>query len=391
MGEAKVEEPAAKNESEKKPAAPVPAPAPAAVPVATDGGAKKEDGGAITAIYKIDMHCEGCAKKIKRAVRHVKDVESVKADCGANKLTVIGKMDVVAVKQKLELKTKKKVELISPQPKKDAPAAAAAAPAAAEKKADEKKPEEKKAPEEKPKESTVVLKIRLHCEGCIQKIRRIILKINGVHSVDLDGVKDLVTVKGTMDVKQLEPYLKDKLKRNVEIVPPKKEEPAGEKKKEESPAPAAPAGGGEKKKEEAGGGGEKKEKEGGGGEKKEAGGGEKKEKEGGGEKKEGESKPAPPPAAEGGGAKPAEVVNKFEYYGGYPYQPLYYEAPMQYQSYSMEANPSYYYNHNYGYNNHGYVDHRYDVVPMDPHFPHHMQNDQPQMFSDENPNACSVM
>lgn len=56
-------------------------------------------------------------------------------------------MDVVAVKQKLELKTKKKVELISPQPKKDAPAAAAAAPAAAE-----KKPEEKKAPEEKPKE-----------------------------------------------------------------------------------------------------------------------------------------------------------------------------------------------------------------------------------------------
>lgn len=76
----------------------------------------------------------------------------MKADCGANKLTVIGKMDVVAVKQKLELKTKKKVELISPQPKKDAPAAAAAAPAAAEKKADEKKPEEKKAPEEKPKE-----------------------------------------------------------------------------------------------------------------------------------------------------------------------------------------------------------------------------------------------
>lgn len=75
-------------------------------------------------------------------------MESVKADCGANKLTVIGKMDVVAVKQKLELKTKKKVEIISPQPKKDAVAAAPAA----EKKAEEKKPEEKKAPEEKPKE-----------------------------------------------------------------------------------------------------------------------------------------------------------------------------------------------------------------------------------------------
>lgn len=62
----------AKNEGEKKPA--VEAAPPAAAPVAAvDGGAKKEDGGgAITAIYKIDMHCEGCAKKIKRAVRHVK-------------------------------------------------------------------------------------------------------------------------------------------------------------------------------------------------------------------------------------------------------------------------------------------------------------------------------
>lgn len=57
----------AKNEGEKKPAAApaAVAQAPAAVPVVSDGGA-------ITAIYKVDMHCEGCAKKIKRAVRHVK-------------------------------------------------------------------------------------------------------------------------------------------------------------------------------------------------------------------------------------------------------------------------------------------------------------------------------
>lgn len=69
---------------------------------------------------------------------------TVKTDCGTNKLTVIGKMDVLAVKEKLELKTKKKVELISPQPKKDG--------GAGEKKAEEKKPEQNKTPEEKPKE-----------------------------------------------------------------------------------------------------------------------------------------------------------------------------------------------------------------------------------------------
>lgn len=40
----------------------------------------------------------------------------------------------------------------------------------------------------------------------------------------VDAAKDLVTVKGTMDVKDLAPYLKEKLRRAVEVVPPKKEE-----------------------------------------------------------------------------------------------------------------------------------------------------------------------
>ena len=45
----------AKPEAEKKPAA--------------DAGDKKDDG-KVTAVYKIDMHCEGCAKKIKHAIKH---------------------------------------------------------------------------------------------------------------------------------------------------------------------------------------------------------------------------------------------------------------------------------------------------------------------------------
>ena len=39
----------------------------------------------------------------------------------------------------------------------------------------------------------------------------------------VDELKELVTVKGTMDVNALAKALKDKLKKNVEIVPPKKE------------------------------------------------------------------------------------------------------------------------------------------------------------------------
>lgn len=74
-------------------------------------------------------------------------VEKVKADCAANKLTVTGNADPAWLRERVEYKTKKKVELVSPQPKKDA---------AGDKKADEKssdkKAEEKKAEDKKPKE-----------------------------------------------------------------------------------------------------------------------------------------------------------------------------------------------------------------------------------------------
>ncbi|GLT89804.1 hypothetical protein SLE2022_077740 [Rubroshorea leprosula] len=313
--------------------------------------AKSADAGGddkVTAVYKIDMHCEGCAKKIKRVIKHSDGVEEVKTDCGANKLTVIGKMDPAKIKERLEEKINKKVELVSPQPKKDG--------GGGDKKTDEKKPEKK--PEEKkeekkdekkaaPKESSVVLKIRLHCEGCIKKIQKIILKIKGVQSVTIDAGKDLVTVKGTMDEKELVPYLKEKLKRNVELVPAKKEEGAGEKKEKD--------GGGEKKgKEAAAAGGEKKEGGGGGGEAK-------------------------------------MEMNKMEYHGSaYPPQPMYwYDGQAHGQAYGQGyGGPSYavenYAGPSHGYVNYGYVNQGYE---LDPRHPLHA----PQMFSDENPNACSVM
>ncbi|KAF5747867.1 heavy-metal-associated domain-containing family protein [Tripterygium wilfordii] len=287
------------------------------------------------------MHCEGCAKKIKRTVKHMDGVEDVKADCAANKLTVTGKADPAKIKERLEEKTKKKVEIISPQPKKDG--------GGGDKKPAEKsetKPVEKKAEEKKPpKESTVVLKIRLHCEGCIKKIMKSILKSKGVDSVSVDASKDLVTVKGTMDVKDLVAHLKEKLKQPVEVVPAKKDGGAAEKKDKE-------AAGGEKKEKE----GEKKEKE----------------KSGDDGKKE------------GGAAK--VDVNKMEYFG-YP-QPdpsSWFDGGVYGQNFVTDS-------YHHGYAAQGYVP---------PHPGHNMQqgyvpvidyhSQPPQMFSDENPNACSVM
>ncbi|PON60305.1 Heavy metal-associated domain containing protein [Parasponia andersonii] len=339
MGEQKE---AATNDGDKKPAA----------AGAADAGGKKDDG-AVTAVLKLDLHCEGCVKKIKRTVKRFEGVDNVTADIGANKVTVTGtgKMDPSAIKEKLEQKISKKVELLTPQPKKDA-ATGDKKPAAEKKPAgEEKKPAEDK----KPKQSTVVLKLRLHCDGCVHKIKKIISKINGVESVDVDAPKDLVTVKGTMEATDLAPYLTRKLKRTVEVVPPaKKDDGAGEKKNKE----AAPA---------AGGGGDKKDKK---------------------EEKidAGEGKPAA--AVAGAVAAPAKVeVNKMEYYGyGQPSSILYYDqGPVSaHNRYVMEAHAHQafvtenYANHGYQMANHGYAG------PMDPYH-------APQMFSDENPNACSIM
>ncbi|OIT28584.1 PREDICTED: heavy metal-associated isoprenylated plant protein 6-like [Nicotiana attenuata] len=335
-------------------------------------GGKKDDG-PTAIILKLDLHCEGCAKKVKRSIRHFEGVNDVKADCGSGKLTVKGNVDPTWLREKVESKTKKKVELVSPQPKKDGGGSGG------DKKSDEKKPEEKKAEEKnpedkKPKEpqgSTVVLKIRLHCDGCAHKIKRIIKKIDGVEEVKVDSEKDLVTVKGTMDLKELIPYLKDKLKRNVEIVPPKKDDGGGEKKGKES---GGDGGGGEEKKEKEGSG------SGGGGEKKEGGSGEDKK-----EKKEGE------PKAEGSKSVETKAeVNKMEYYGYNPQ--THYAMPMYNQSYMNQDYGVTMYDH--GYNAHtGYVmeygHHPSSYVPPSP--PPTYLNNAPQMFSDENPNGCSVM
>ncbi|KAI3472288.1 hypothetical protein Pfo_029803 [Paulownia fortunei] len=301
---------------------------------AADGGGKKDEG-PIPVVLKLDLHCEGCAKKVRRAISHFEGVEKVKADCAANKLTVTGNVDPAWLRERAEYKTKKKVELISPQPKKDGGGAGG------DKKADEKsdkKAEEKKADDKKPKEpavSTVVMKIRLHCDGCAHKIKRVILKnIDGVNSVTTDLQKDLVTVTGTMDVKELTAYLKEKLKRGVEIVPPKKDDGGGDKKEKE--------GGGDKKEKEGGGGGDKKEEK----------------KESGGDKKEGEAKGAAGGGGEGskGGEGTKVEVNKMEYRSFNPQ--THYALPMYNQSYANQDYGVQVYHHQ-GYADHGYADHGY--------------------------------
>ncbi|RLN40463.1 hypothetical protein C2845_PM01G41380 [Panicum miliaceum] len=158
---------------------------------------KEKDAGAAPAgpqpiVLKVDLHCAGCAGKVRKAIKRAPGVESVTADTAAGKVVVTGPADATELKERIEARAKK--------------------------------------PE------TVTLKIRLHCDGCIDRIKRRIYKIKGVKDVAIDAGKDLVKVTGTMDAAALPGYLRDKLSRTVD------DKPAGAASASVAPMPMADAG-----------------------------------------------------------------------------------------------------------------------------------------------------
>ncbi|KAK1271314.1 hypothetical protein QJS04_geneDACA012572 [Acorus gramineus] len=263
------------------------------------------------------MHCEGCARKVRRCLKGFPGVEDVKTDCKTHKVVVKGKdADPLKVVERVQKKSGRKVELLTPLPKPK--------PEEPKKVEEEKKPkpEEKK---EEPPVILVVLKVHMHCEACAQEIKKRILKMKGVQSAEPELKTSQVSVKGVFDPPKLVEYVYKRTGKHAVIVKQEPEKKEGEKAKAEEKK--------EEKKSEGGGGGEKekdKEKkgEGEGGE----GGGEKGEN-----KKEGEE-------AKGGEEETMKTVE-------------------------VGKNEFYYYHPRYA------VEYAYP----------------PQIFSDENPNACSVM
>ncbi|KAL6563640.1 hypothetical protein OROGR_002599 [Orobanche gracilis] len=281
------------------------------------GGNKRKNN--VTVVLKADLHCDGCASKVVKCIRSFDGVDVVTIGDG-QKITVVGMVDPVKLREKVQQKTHKIVELISPQQtKKDGgdnkekdkgkENGGEKGKKENENESKDKKDSNDKSDPKKPKKkeipvTTAVFKLNLHCDGCIQKIYKHVIKTKGYQDMKIDKQKDLVTVTGAIDMKALAEVLSKQLKKGVEIVPPKKD--------------------GEKKDKGGGGGDDQKGKNGG---------------EGDNEKKERNKTPAS--------------------LGGYPYPfmpgPLVIGDQLHYNPY--------------------------------PVYPYHA----PQIFSDENPNACSVM
>ncbi|PSS07655.1 Heavy metal-associated isoprenylated plant protein, partial [Actinidia chinensis var. chinensis] len=286
-------------------------------------------------VLRVYMHCEGCARKVRRCLKGFEGVEDVVTDCKTHKVVVKGeKADPVKVLERVQRKSHRQVELISPIPKPPAP----------EEKAVPKVVEKK----EEPPLVTVVLKVHMHCEACAQEIKKRMLRMNGVESVEPDLKSSQVTVKGVVDPPKLVDFVYKKTGKHALIVKQEPEKKEEEKGKEEKP------------KEEKGK--EEKPKE------------EKKAEDGGGDKdakkveeaaKGGDAAAAAVEVGEGereGEGETANVVQlkKNEFYSNYP------------QNYHIYAYPPPRYEMN------AYPPQMFSAYP-------------PQMFSDENPNACSVM
>ncbi|KAK4364331.1 hypothetical protein RND71_015689 [Anisodus tanguticus] len=65
---------------------------------------------------------------------------------------------------------------------------------------------------------SAVYKVRLHCPKCAHDIRKPLLRTQGVHTVDVKFEKDEVTVKGAIDGKEIHQRLEKWSKKKVEIV-----------------------------------------------------------------------------------------------------------------------------------------------------------------------------
>ncbi|KAK1366377.1 Heavy metal-associated isoprenylated plant protein 9 [Heracleum sosnowskyi] len=267
----------------------------------------------------VDLHCVGCAKKIEKSIMRMKGVEGVVIDMGQNQVTIKGLVEPQAICTKIMKKTKRRAKVLSPVP------------------AAEGEPLPEVVASEVGESSTVELNVNMHCEACALQLKKMILKMRGVRTVETELSSGKVTVTGTMDGEKLVDYVYRRTKKQAKIVPqPEPEKPAEEPAKPEEEKPAAT----EEKKEE-GGGEEKKE----------------------GEAAAAAAAAAPPPAEEekkdGGDAAAAAEAKEEEIV---MINTINDEQIMQRMMYTSYYQPVY----------------MIERIPA------------PQMFSDENPNACVI-
>ncbi|MED6126750.1 hypothetical protein PIB30_081503 [Stylosanthes scabra] len=311
-------------------------------------------------VLKVFMHCEGCARKVRRSLKSFPGVEGVITDTKSQKVVVKGdKVDPLKVLERVQKKSHRRVELLSPIPKPPSQKEAT------------KPPQEAEKPEEKKQEIvTVVLKIHMHCEACSQEIKRRILRMKGVESAEADLKNATVSVTGAIEASKLVDYVYKRTGRQAVII---KQEPQEESPKNQEEEPIKP------KEEEAQ---PKKEEK-----------AEKPQQEQGAEnnKKEEEKKSGKEEEVVEEKTKQKEIEKEKDENNNNNNN-----KEERKETVNLTKNEYYYYPPRHGMELYAYA-YNYNPPPPPPlsfpnvHYPVYYQNYPPHMFSDENPNACSVM
>ncbi|XP_050237362.1 heavy metal-associated isoprenylated plant protein 4 [Mercurialis annua] len=171
-----------------------------------------KDGTDITAVYKVNLHCQQCARDIKKPLMRMQGVRSVDVDFQKSEIKVKGVIDVIEFHKKVEKLSKKKVQLIPPQ---------------LNIKIAEKKVEETKATVHK-----TSIKVNMHCRKCEADLQNMLLRHKGIYSVKTDLKTQTLIVEGIMESDKVIAYIRKKVQKHAEIVtskPEKKEEQREEK------------------------------------------------------------------------------------------------------------------------------------------------------------------
>ncbi|KAG5067337.1 hypothetical protein JHK86_011068 [Glycine max] len=168
---------------------------------------KKEPKPPSPCVLFLDLHCKGCAKKIKKSIMKMRGVEGVVIDMAKNEVTIKGTVEPQAICNMISKKTKKRAKVISPLPE-----------------AVEGEP----IPSQASEPVIVELNISMHCEACAAQLKRKILKMRAV--TELSTGKAIVT--GTMDANKLVDYVYRRTKKQVKIVSQPEPEAEPEKKEE---------------------------------------------------------------------------------------------------------------------------------------------------------------
>lgn len=164
---------------------------------------EKEKVEAITAIYKVNLHCQQCWREIKKPLSRTQGVQNVEVDMEKNEIRVKGSnLDVLKIHKQIEELSKKRVELISPKVKP-------------------KEKDPSKATDNKPKPTiinrTVTAKVHLHCAKCEQDLKNKLLKHKGIYSVKTDMKAQTLTMEGSIEAEKFKSYLKKKLQKHADI------------------------------------------------------------------------------------------------------------------------------------------------------------------------------